>query len=117
MNPKEAFRQAAQIAIGNDYRNVWIGALAIRKDGTIVKSKNGPARLNQNKIIGDAHAEARLLRKAGTGSEIYVVRVRRGDGSYGLAKPCGRCMARLRAHKTTKVYYTISNEEWGCIEL
>lgn len=63
-----------------------------------------------------AHAEARLCRKLDSGSVVYVGRVLRSDGSIALAKPCGRCEARLRNTGVKKVFYTIGPGEWGCLE-
>jgi tRNA(Arg) A34 adenosine deaminase TadA len=95
----------------DDLRQYAIGAVAIRPDGVIVSSRNQAAR----KISPTAHAEYRVLRKAGTGSVVYVCRVR-GDGSYALARPCPRCEAALRTRRVTRCHYSIDNSSFGTIE-
>ncbi len=105
----------------NDKRNFWLGAVAIRKDGAIVKSRNGAVIANH---MGEgycsfppAHAEARALKKAGQGSILYVARVSRKDRRLALARPCVDCMGLLKAFNVLKCYYTISPYEYGIIDL
>lgn len=93
-------------------RNQYLGALAIRKDGAMVCSKNSSSIGTEPKV----HAEYRVLQKAGWGSTLFVSRVR-SNGLLALARPCGYCMAAIRAFGVTKVYYTISDDEYGCIQL
>ena len=96
-------RLAAEIATHvDDCRSYKIGAVAIRRDGTIVASANIPA---QHQMLG-CHAEARVLRKAGKNATLYVVRVM-PSGLYGLARPCGGCLGLIRAKKVSKVFYTL----------
>lgn len=62
------------------------------------------------------HAEARLVRKLDHGSTVYVARTRRDDGRIAIAKPCPRCEASLKHRGVLKCYYTINENEWGCLE-
>lgn len=87
-----------------DLRTYKVGAVAIRKDGTKVFSRNEGVKVP----TPSAHAEARLMKKAGHGSTVYVARVI-ADGSPALARPCPRCMALLVSYKVKKVHYTTSD--------
>lgn len=92
-------------------RKAFIGAIAIRRDGTLVSARNGSTtKFNCNKTPS-THAEYRVLRKAGYGSTIYVAQVLR-NGKIDMAKPCSRCMAMLRSKGVEMVYYTISPNDW-----
>jgi deoxycytidylate deaminase len=108
---------AAEVAnLGADTcRKAFIGAVAIRRDGTIVSSRNGCA-MNPHGRVASIHAEAKILRKAGYGSIVYVARVKR-DGSLAMAKPCHTCHSFLKARHVETVYYTISNTEWEGFKL
>lgn len=104
---------AAQVAdISTDKtRKSFIGSVAIRRDGTLVKSRNG-ATPNPTGVNPSMHSEHRLMRKAGYGATVFVARVRK-DHSLGLSRPCPRCMAALRARGVDMVYWTINDNEWG----
>jgi tRNA(Arg) A34 adenosine deaminase TadA len=93
------------------HRKAFVGAVAIRRDGVIVSTRNAGIR-NPTERCPAAHAEARLCRKSGMRAIIYVARVRR-DGSLALACPCETCFAYLKSMGAEAVYYTISNTEWG----
>jgi len=93
------------------HRKAFVGAVAIRKDGVIVASRNSGIK-DPFARCPSVHSEAKVLRKAGYGSIIYVARVKR-DGSLALAKPCDTCYYFLKSMKVEAVYYTISNDEWG----
>lgn len=105
---------AAEVAdlTTDTHRKAFVGAVAIRRDGVIVSTRNAGIR-NPLERCPAAHAEARICRnKSGVGSIIYVARIKR-DGSLALAKPCDTCFAYLKSMGTEAVYYTISNTEWG----
>ena len=111
------FRVAAKVALSKkDKRNYCIGAVGIRKDGTIVKScnsSNTDTKIRNPKI----HAEYKLSKKLDKYSVVYVVRIRRENGNYGPAKPCANCERILRNKKVTTVYYSINNNEYGVLNL
>ena len=87
-----------------------LGAIAIRRDGTIVTAQNGLNYCPNQKT----HAESRVLKKAGQGAILFVSRIAR-DGSIRMARPCPKCLKEIQNRKVYKVYYTISNHEYGCI--
>jgi tRNA(Arg) A34 adenosine deaminase TadA len=96
-----------------DQRSFLIGAIGVRKDGTMVKAINGPAQTP----MPEAHAERRLASKLDHGAIVYVARVRLLNGEPALAKPCPPCMAALASRKVVRIYYTISNDEYGTINV
>ncbi len=96
----------------DDNRNFRIGAVAIRSDGVVVKSSNGPTP----EPCRHSHAEAKLCRKIDYGAIVYVIRLRR-DGTIGMSKPCPDCEKILRTRKVKKVYYTTNNGGVECMVL
>jgi tRNA(Arg) A34 adenosine deaminase TadA len=113
-----------------DDRRFYVGAIGIRKDGTKVRAYNG----NPKEPDRYHHAEYRLSRKLDRGSTVYVARALRGAGIrpafrgtghsqvggyslIGTAKPCHNCEKVLRYSGVTRVYYSITDTEWGCILL
>ena len=102
--------EAAKMALETKQqdKNFLLGCIALRKDGAFVRSTNSTVRVpNLN-----AHAESRVLRKAGHGAILWVARVLR-DGSWALAKPCGGCRLLIRNRGVKKVYYTNGPNEYG----
>jgi tRNA(Arg) A34 adenosine deaminase TadA len=94
-----------------DKRKYKIGAIGIRSDGTIVKSRNIATRVPEP----TAHAESRLSRKLTTNSTVFVVRVL-SNGSLANARPCKNCLSILLAKHIKRCYYSINNNEYGVIE-
>jgi len=117
MNIEEHFRMAAIAAVSKkDWRGFLIGSVAIRNDGALVASCNGPAILyceNKKRSFPEAHAEIRLSKKIDVGSTVFVVRVRKCDGQYGHAKPCKECRTVLKAKGVKRVYFTIGPTRYG----
>ncbi len=93
-------------------RTYSIGAIAIRVDGTLVDARNGS---NQQKAPS-AHAEARVLRKAGRHAILFVARVKH-NGEIGLAMPCINCIILMKLRKVDRCYYTISANKFGFIDI
>jgi tRNA(Arg) A34 adenosine deaminase TadA len=114
MNVREYFRIAGRIAMSEDHhrkyrRRYLMGAVAIRNDGVIVISKNTTSKTPNQKL----HAESRVLKKAGKGAILFVVRICRANGIFKMAHPCKKCMAEIQNREVRRVYYTISNREYG----
>ena len=118
MSAKRYFRLAQEVARETvteiPRRSFLIGAVAIRSDGVIVISKNGAVQLHGDRpvFIANAHAEGRVLRKAGKNALLYVSRVTR-SGKIAMARPCTRCQVLIRSHETVRVYYTINDMYFG----
>lgn len=101
---------AARIAKGgSEDRNYLIGCVGLRTDGAIVVAPNSWTKEPEPK----AHAESRVLAKAGIGATIWVSRIVR-TGEWANAKPCVKCQALIRNKKVKKVYFTSGPNEWGC---
>lgn len=117
--PRE-LKEAAVLAhkefstIAKKKKKALLACIIRRNDGTVVSSRNG--HVPNCVVTPSIHAEARASRKADVGSVAYVSRVTR-DGNYALARPCPSCQILMRARGVAMVYYTVSNEEWGCLEL
>lgn len=86
---------------GNIEAAYHVVAIALRDDGAMVHSVNLPTRFPDPK----AHAEARVLRKAGLGATLYVLRFTR-KGKLVMAKPCADCMKMITALRVKDVYYS-----------
>jgi len=95
-----------------DRRGFFVGAVAVRKDGAVVSTRNSPTRIPSH----SAHAEVRLMRKAGMGSIVFVARVLR-DGRWALAKPCLKCQSLLKNKKVKKVYFTVKDGEYDSMNV
>lgn len=106
--------EAARIAFETKQqnKNFLLGCIAQRKDGVFVRSTNSTVRVP----TPSAHAESRVLRKAGYGATLWVARVIR-DGSWALAKPCIDCQILIKNRGVKRVYYTIGPNEYGVWEL
>ena len=101
---------AAAAVAGDKKRNFFVGASALRKDGTYVKSNNGCVHSDTTvrTKLPYAHAEARLAKKLDIGATVCVIRVKR-SGGYGLALPCRRCMELLKRNKVRRIYFSTAD--------
>ncbi len=108
---KQYFRIAKKVAAkGKDCRSYRLGAVGVRKDGVIVKSKNIPNRQPEPA----AHAEFRLCKKLDQGARVYVVRIDR-QGYLTTARPCSACQRVMRGKGVKRCYYSISETEYGVL--
>lgn len=96
----------------HDQRDFWLGAVGLRGDGATVTACNGPA-MDRSR---ESHAEYRLAKRLDYGATVFVARIKSGDGSFAMARPCLSCENALRARNVKRVYYTISGEEYGIID-
>lgn len=95
-------------------RAFYLGAIGVRADGALVISTNHASHT----LCASGHAEARLARKLDFGaSEVYVVRLRKLDDEFGMARPCLDCQRVLRAKGVKKCYFSISPREFGMMDL
>ncbi len=86
----------------------------------MVTARNGSVITNDSYELGwtfpSAHAEARVVKKMNYGGTVYVARVSR-DGHLAMAKPCFSCMMAMKSRFVEKVFYSINDGEYGCIDL
>ncbi len=110
-------RMASRLSIKGYWgRKSHMGAVGIRKDGTVVQSWNiSPGGTTFERCFS-GHAEARLARKLDSGSTVYVARVRRDNGKMAMAKPCPNCERILKNRGVIKVLYTVNDNEYGVLE-
>ena len=120
----EAAKRAAEESTFPDYRH---GALLVR-GGSILNSaynKNSHiawANRFRAKACGHAthHAELGAVlgidRSKTHGADVYVVRVGR-TGELKMSQPCLMCQSVLSHMGVKRVYYSLDNENLGCIKL
>lgn len=110
---RRMLQEAAVISrLKRDDRRFYIGAIGIRSDGTKVRACNG----NPKEPTREHHCEFRLSRKLDRGASVFVARTV-ATGELALARPCGDCQKVLRSRGVTRVYYSISDDEYGCLYL
>jgi tRNA(Arg) A34 adenosine deaminase TadA len=109
----ELLNLAGEIAIKrSDLRTFKLGAVGVRADGALVYARNESCEVPNRR----AHAEYRLTKKLDCGAVVYVSRIK-ADGSFGLARPCPSCLKCMISKRVSKVHYSISNDEFGTIDL
>ena len=108
------FKLAAIEAVKNKYdgRHYLLGAVGVRGDGTLVRASNG----RTPKPKREMHAEYRVTKKLDHDAVVYVARVL-SDGSYGMAMPCVSCLKAMKTKQVKRVYFTISDDDFGMIVL
>jgi tRNA(Arg) A34 adenosine deaminase TadA len=107
------FEIAARTATSQENnRHFLLGAIAIRKDGTMVRALNSPTEDPKREV----HAEFKLCRKIDSGATVYVARVRIMDGAFAMAKPCPSCMKLLISKRVSRIYFTTGNNEFDSIK-
>jgi tRNA(Arg) A34 adenosine deaminase TadA len=95
-----------------DKRCFLLGAVGIRNDGAMISAINGSSEYPNR----HAHAKKKALSMMDFYATIYVVRVRVGNGTLAMARPCKSCMKALKSKKIKRIYYSISNNEYGVID-
>ncbi len=85
------------------------------KHGAVIEQSGRILSYGANK--GEIHAEqAAILSGDFDGATLYSARITNG-GHLALAKPCAKCMIRIRGAGIRRVFYTISDTEHGEIRL
>ena len=111
---KDLLELAAKIAQGGQDRNFRLGAVAKTRDGILVGATNGTVNLSSNCSEPvrhpSAHAEARVLRKAGRGSSLWVVRL--VSTGMTMAKPCPHCQALIKSYGVERVVYSVGPDDY-----
>lgn len=102
---QKIFKKAAELASNSKERNKKfdLACIALRKDGVLVKATNITVIQNRSP---SSHAEARVLRKSGTGAIIWIVRVLKDKKTWAMAKPCKNCQSLIKNYNVKKVYYS-----------
>ena len=63
------------------------------------------------------HAEMDVLRFAEPGDELEVMRWRKSDNTFAMAKPCRHCMPHILKARLAKVTYTTDDGTWEELKL
>lgn len=95
----------------DDRRAFLLGAVALRRDGTLVSAINSMSIEPEP----SAHAEFRVAKKCDIGATVYVARVRLLNGEFAKSRPCKTCRAMLINRGIEKIYYTIDHHSYGVI--
>lgn len=103
MRVKDMVKVAAAFTkAGSQRRQYWLGAIGIRKDGTIVMARNEASPGRDYHV----HAETRLTKKLGLDSPMVLVVRTLKNGELAMAKPCAQCEAILKSYRVKKIFYT-----------
>lgn len=119
---------AANVAQQSDHKTHRIGAVLV-KGGSVINtscnkvqwnsfaSRFAHLRNNCQPEHASVHAEIGTVlgisRNKTRGADIYVVRVRKINEKYGLAKPCKMCQGLLTEVGIKRIFYTINENEIG----
>lgn len=98
---------------GEERRAYYLGAVGVRADGTLVKSHNKSTMTPDRRF----HAEYRLVRKLDVGSTVYVARVTKGGNKIACAAPCPSCLNVMAKRGVSRVYFTVSENEFDWRDL
>ena len=115
---KNHLQKAISLAEGNTNDKWNLGAIVVKNGNPISaginREKNDPKNVPPG--FCTVHAEVDAMRQVServlNGAVLYVARIRRG-GDIGMAKPCLNCRNAVRAGGIKRVYYTISDNEYG----
>ena len=119
----QVYYEAREKALSNG-RCYHLAAI-LRRNGRIVRmgvntSKTHPRfkrRYEDGTYGSHMHAEMNVLRFAQEGDELEVMRWRKSDNSFAMAKPCRHCMPHIIEAGISKVSYTNDRGEWRNLEL
>tara|TARA_Y100000310_G_C19940539_1_gene472357 strand:+ start:93 stop:449 length:357 start_codon:yes stop_codon:yes gene_type:complete len=117
------YYRAKELALRNG-RDYHLAAI-LRRNGKVVRigentDKTHPRFLRQypdGSWASHMHAEMNVLRFAKPGDEIEVIRFKKCDHEWTMAKPCLLCMAEIIKSGIKKVRYTNWRGEWEEIVL
>ena len=112
------YYEAREKALGNG--RVYHLAAILRRRGRVVRiginsDKTHPRFKRQypdGSISAHMHAEMDALRFAEPGDELEVMRWRKSDNSFAMAKPCRYCMQHITESGISKVTYTDASGIW-----
>ena len=117
------YYKAQQLALNNG-REYHLAAI-LRRNGCVVKigentSKTHP-RFKRQYPDGSwgshMHAEMNVLRFAQPGDEVEVMRFKKCDHMWTMAKPCSLCVNHLIACGIKKIRYTNWEGKWETLSL
>ena len=112
------YYRAKKLALDNG-RDYHIAAI-LRRNGCVIRvgentSKTHPRFKRQypdGTWASHMHAEMNVLRFAEPGDELEVIRFRKNDHKWTMAKPCSLCASHLKDSGIVKVRYTNWEGTW-----
>ncbi len=124
---KRFIENSARTARESEFPNYRHGAILVRGGSILNTAFNKSNHINwankfRAKNCGHAthHAEVGavlgMAREKTTGATVYVARVGK-SGELKMSKPCEMCQQVLAHVGIKKVYYSIDDENIGCIKL
>lgn len=117
------YYRAKDLALSNG-RTYHIAAI-LRRNGRVVKigentSKTHPRFKRQYKDgswASHMHAEMNVLRFAEPGDELEVMRFKKCNHEFSMAKPCDLCIDQIKKAGIRKVRYTNWEGQWEVLYL
>jgi deoxycytidylate deaminase len=120
---RQIYTKAKKLALSNG-RDYHVAAI-LKRNGRIIKigentSKTHPRfkRQYEDGTWGShMHAEMNVLRFAQPGDELEVIRFRKSDHVWTMAKPCSTCLREIERAGIKSVRYTNWKGEWEQIKI
>jgi deoxycytidylate deaminase len=117
------YYEAREKALGNG-RCYHLAAI-LRRKGRVVRiginsDKTHPRfkrKYEDGTWAAHMHAEMDVLRFSEPGDELEVMRWRKSDNTFAMAKPCRHCMPHILNAGLSRVTYTDDNGDWQELEL
>ena len=121
--PPPIYFKAKQKALNNG--RVYHLAAILRRRGRVIRigintHKTHPRFTRtypDGTVASHMHAEMSVLRFSEPGDTLEVLRVRKSDKQYAMAKPCNYCQAFIKASGISSVRFTNEVGEWEDMEL
>ena len=119
----QVYYEAREKALGNG-RCYHLAAI-LRRKGRVVRiginsDKTHPRfkrKYDDGTWAAHMHAEMDVLRFAEPGDELEVMRWKKSDNTFAMAKPCRHCMPHILKAQLAKVTYTDDDGNWQELEL
>ena len=119
----QVYYEAREKALGNG-RCYHLAAI-LRRKGRVVRiginsDKTHPRfkrKYEDGTWAAHMHAEMDVLRFSEPGDELEVMRWRKSDNTFAMAKPCRHCVPHILNAGLSRVTYTDDNGEWQEMQL
>lgn len=115
---KFALRTAIKVAIKSKYKQYKHGCV-LEAGGRIISTGVNASKIKHPKFNKwSTHAETAAILAAGDsakGCNLYVVRVSTTKYTIGNSKPCAYCQLVIQSAGIKKVFYSITDHEWGTL--
>jgi len=121
MRSDRMFKEAKKLA-KNSMCNYRVGAVTARSKilgrGWNKSKTHSSMKKHNESYDRQIHAELAAVLATGTdivrGADLFVCRILK-DNSFALARPCETCYNLARSYGVRRIYYTISDTEYGVI--